>query len=85
MGFVRIAPLSVFSTWYTTVLVDMLHEEKEPSEWKRLHVGAERGVNGEHMQALVANIPNGTGTGGRTGGPTYSQECTDTIQPLWQA
>ena len=34
--------LSVFSKWYTTVLVDMLHDEKEPSEWKRLHVGAER-------------------------------------------
>ena len=48
--------LSVFSEWYTTVLVDMLHDEKEPSEWKRLHVGAERGVNCEHMQALVTNI-----------------------------
>ena len=33
----------------------MLHE-KEPSEWKRLHVGAEQGVNCEHMQALVTNI-----------------------------
>ena len=25
-----IAFLSVFSTWYTTVLVDLLHEEEEP-------------------------------------------------------
>ena len=34
----------------------MLHDEKEPSAWKRLHVGAERGVNCEHMmQALVTN------------------------------
>ena len=55
-GFRAIALLSVFSKWYTTVLVDMLHDEKEPSEWKRLHVGAERGVNCEHMQALVTNI-----------------------------
>ena len=31
--------------WYTTVLVDLPHEEKEPVEWKALHVGAERGVN----------------------------------------
>ena len=54
--FRAIALLSVFSKWYATVLVDMLHEEKEPSEWKRLHVGAERGVNCEHMQALVTNI-----------------------------
>ena len=30
--------------------------KKEPSEWKRLHVGAERGVNCEHMQALLTNI-----------------------------
>ena len=28
-----------------TVLVDMLHDEKEPSEWKHLHVGAEKRVN----------------------------------------
>ena len=44
----------MFSKRYTTVLVDMLHDEQ--SEWKRLHVGAERGVNCEHMQALLTNI-----------------------------
>ena len=48
-GFRAIALLSVFSKWFTTVLVDMLHDEKEPSEWKNLHVGAERGINCEHM------------------------------------
>ena len=36
--------------------MDVLHEQKEPSEWRRLHVGAEREVNCEHMQALVTNI-----------------------------
>ena len=55
-GFRAIALLSVFSKWYATVLVDMLRDEKEPSEWKRLHVEAERGVNCEHMRALVTNI-----------------------------
>ena len=55
-GFRAIALLSVFSKWYTTVLVDMLHSGKEPSEWKRLHVGAERRINCEHMQALVTNM-----------------------------
>ena len=55
-GFRAIALPSVFSKWCTTVLVDMLHDEKEPSEWKRLHVEAERGVNCEQMQALVTNI-----------------------------
>ena len=55
-GFRAIALLSVFSKWYTTVLVDMLHDEQEPIEWKGLHVGAEKGVNCEHMQALVTNI-----------------------------
>ena len=55
-GFRAIALLGVFSKWTTTVLVDMLHDEKEPSEWKRLHAGAERRVHCEHMQALVTNI-----------------------------
>ena len=55
-GFRAIALLSVFSKWYTTVLVYLLHEEEEPIEWKSLHVGAERGVNCEHMQALLTNI-----------------------------
>ena len=55
-GFRAIPLLSVFSKWYTTVLVDLLHEENEPTEWRSFHVGAERGVNCEHMQALVANI-----------------------------
>ena len=50
------ALLSVFSTWYTTVLVDLLHEEQEPIEWSSLHVGAERGVNCENLQALLTNI-----------------------------
>ena len=50
-AFRAIALLSVFSKWYATVLVDMLHEEKEPIVWKSLHVGAERGANCEHMQA----------------------------------
>ena len=36
--------------------MDLQHEEKEPIEWRSLHVGAERGVNCEHMQALVTNI-----------------------------
>ena len=54
--FRAIALLSVFSKWYTTVVVDMLHDENEPSEWKLLHVGAERGVTCEHMQVLVTNI-----------------------------
>ena len=33
-----IALLSVFSKWCTTVLVDLLQEEKEPIEWRSLHV-----------------------------------------------
>ena len=55
-GFRAITLLSVFSKWYATVLVDMLHEEKEPIDWWNLHVGAEREVHCEHTQALVTNI-----------------------------
>ena len=55
-GFRAIGLLSVFSKWYTTVLVDLLHGEKEPIEWMSLHLGAERGVNWEHMQGLFTNL-----------------------------
>ena len=41
---------------YTAVLVDLLHEERETSEWRSLHVGAQRGVNCDDMLALAANI-----------------------------
>ena len=53
-GFCAIAQLSVFSKWYTTVPVDLLPEE--PTEWRSLCVGAGRGVNCEHMQALLTNV-----------------------------
>ena len=36
--------------------MDVLHEEKEPIVLRSLHVGAERGVTCEHMQALVTNM-----------------------------
>ena len=36
--------------------MDLLHEEKEWIEWGNLHVGAERRVHCEHMQALLTNI-----------------------------
>ena len=36
--------------------MDLVHDEKEPIEWRSFHVGAERGVFCEHMQALVTNI-----------------------------
>ena len=55
-GFRAIALLSVFSKWYNKVLVDLLHEEKEPIQWLSLHVGAERGVNCEHMHSLLTNL-----------------------------
>ena len=42
--------------WFTTVLVDLLRQEKKPVEWKALHVGAQRGVNCEHMQALLTKV-----------------------------
>ena len=55
-GFRAIALRSVFSKWYTTVLVHLLHEEKGPIGWRSLLVGVGRGVNGEQMQALVTKI-----------------------------
>ena len=39
--FRAIALVSAFSKWYTTVLVDLLHEDEESIEWWSVHVGAE--------------------------------------------
>ena len=55
-GFRAIPLSSVFSKWYTAVLVDLLHEEQEPLEWMELHLGAERGVNCEYMQVLSTDL-----------------------------
>ena len=55
-GLRAIALLSDLSEWNTSVLVELLHEEKEPIMWGRLHVGAEERVDCEHMQALMTNV-----------------------------
>ena len=39
-----------------SVMVSALREELEPVEWSTVHIGAGRGVDCEHMQALVKNI-----------------------------
>ena len=48
--------MSVLAKCYAAVVVGLLQEEWETLEWEELHVGAERGINCEHMQALLANI-----------------------------
>ena len=80
-----IALLSVLSQWYITVLVDLVHEEKEPAEWRSRHVGAERGVNCKHMQALVTNIFQRHWSGRKTVGPISKLDCTGIIWLSWQA
>ena len=78
-GFRAIAYLSVFLRWHTTVLVDLLHGEKEPVEWRSSHVGAERGVNCEHMQDLEKYLSETLGTAGRS-----PYRSADTIRLLWR-
>ena len=47
--------------------MDLLHEEKEPIEWRSLQVGVERGVNScEHMQALLTNLLQSLPVAGRS-------------------
>ena len=36
--------------------MELLEQDGEPEEWKKLNVGAERRVNCEHMLALVTNL-----------------------------
>ena len=46
----------VLAKWYAAMVVRLLHEEPEPTEWKESRVWVERGVNYGHMQALLTNI-----------------------------
>ena len=60
--------MSALAKWHATVVVGLLHAEPEPTEWKELHVGAERGVNCEQMQTLLTN--SGSEALGVAGGST---------------
>ena len=39
--------------WCSSVVVHVFNNTKEPKGWRRLHVGAGRGVNCEFFQVLV--------------------------------
>ena len=52
-GFRTIALMSVLAKWYAAVVVGLLHEEPEPTEW---NVEDERGFNCEHMHVLLTTI-----------------------------
>ena len=59
-----------------TVPVNLLHEETDRIAWKSLHVGAERGINCEHMQ--VTNVPQRHWE--------WQEDCWTDLQRLsWQA
>ena len=79
-GFRAIALLSVFSKWYKTVLVDLLHE---PIEWWSLHMGAERGVNCGAHAGPADEHP--TETLGRSTDRFATRGFTDTRRPSWRA
>ena len=54
--FRAIALMSMLAKWYAAVVVGLLQEEEEPVEWRRLHVGTERRVSCEHLQAPLTNV-----------------------------
>ena len=83
-GFRAIA-LSVFSYCYTTVLVDSPHEERQPIEWRDLHVGAERGFNCEHRQALPTNTLEAHWEWQEDGRTDFEPQFSDTRRLSWQA
>ena len=41
--------------WYSSVVVLMLNDTKEPKEWKRLHVRSARGLNCKHIFSGVGD------------------------------
>ena len=64
-------PTSVMSKWYASCIVLRLEKEKEPENWKNLHIGRVDGISCEHLQVMVTNLlqkKKNTGSG-RTGIP----------------
>ena len=55
-GYRAIAQMSVFATWYAAAVVPLLQGEDDPMECDNLAVGAERGVNSEHLQLTVTHL-----------------------------
>ena len=67
-------------------VVQLPNEETEPEAWGGLHMGAERVVNCEHMQALLANIMQKRSEWQKDRrGPTWSQSSSGTERLSWHA
>ena len=64
---------------YAAVLVGLLHDEKEPTEWRGLHLGAEREVNCEHICRVFIDekIFSGMGNGRET---VETNGCHDVLR-----
>ena len=51
-----IAPTSVMSKWYASCIILRLEREREPENWKNLHVGGMDGISCHHFQVMVTNL-----------------------------
>ena len=55
------------SKWYASCIILRLEREREPKNWKNLHVGGMHGISCQHFQAMVTNLLQKTlGMAGRT-------------------
>ena len=80
-----VALLSVMAKGYLSVVVQMLRDSKEPTGWRRPHVGGERGVNCEHLQVLVTKTLQMRRDGRHTERKSGCTEYTSTKQRTWRA
>ena len=55
-SFSAIALTSVISKWYASCIILCLEKEKEPENWKNLHVGGVDGMSCQHMQVMMTNL-----------------------------
>ena len=58
---------------------------REGADWRSLHVGGWKGVNCEHVQALLTKILPRRWSGRQTIGPIWNRDSPDTRRPSWQA
>ena len=51
-----IALTSVMSKWYASCIILRLEKEKEPENWKNLHIGGVDGISCKHLQVMMTNL-----------------------------
>ena len=73
-----IALTSVFSKWYASCIILRLEQERETTNWQKLHVGGLNGISCQHFQVMAIILLQKAL--GMTAGQKCDPQCT---WPAW--